>query len=240
MVSQIAAVMLALSAARAALAAGPTPTPNAMLAGKEEKGDAAAAWAGRVQKAYEGVKDLQAGFSQDGFLKQAGRSGPKSSGQVWIAKPGKMRWEFQKPDVKTFVSDGKTMWMYDGGENQVIVNEHMAETNSITALNFLQGLGQLEKDFDVKLAPAPATAVNPTAQFLSLTPKNEGDVQLAEIVLAIDRKTSLAQEVFLVDQLGNTTHIAFRDIQVNKTIPAKTFTFVTPKGAEVITPKMVQ
>lgn len=230
--------VLTLSAARAGMAAPPaaTPAPAPVAA---SAGDAAA-WAGRVQKAYEGVKDLQAGFTQEGFLKQAGRSGPKSTGQVWIAKPGKMRWEFQKPDVKTFVSDGKTMWMYDGGENQVIVNEHMADTNSVTALNFLQGLGQLEKDFDVKLAPAPATAVNPTAQFLSLTPKNEGDVQLAEIVLAIDRKTALAQEVFLVDQLGNTTHIAFRDLQVNKTIPAKTFTFVMPKGAEVITPKMVQ
>ncbi len=233
-----ALLVLSLSAARAVMAApAPSATPAAPATAKA---DDARAWAGKVQKAYEGVKDLQAGFTQDGFLKQAGRSGPKSTGQVWIAKPGKMRWEFQKPDVKTFVSDGKTMWMYDGGENQVIVNEHMADTNSVTALNFLQGLGQLEKDFDVKLAPAPATAVNPGAQFLSLTPKNEGDVQLAEIVLAIDRKSSLAQEVFLVDQLGNTTHIAFRDLQVNKTIPAKTFTFVTPKGAEVITPKMVQ
>ena len=243
MVSQIAAALLALSAARAVLAAAPTPAAPAPAAtpavAKEDKGDATAL-AGKVQKAYEGVKDLSASFAQEGVLKTAGKAGPKSSGQVWIARPGKMRWEFQKPDVKTFVSDGATMWMFDGEENQVIVNEHMAQTSSVTALNFLQGLGKLQKDFSVAMTTAPANAADAKAQFLLLKPKNEEDIQVAQIVLGIDRKSSLAEEVFLIDQLGNTTHIAFTNVVLNKGVPAKTFTFEIPKGAQVIKPALVQ
>lgn len=191
-------------------------------------------WADRVQRAYESVQNLQAGFTQVAYLKSAAKALAPSSGQLWLEKPGKMRWEFQKPDVKTFVSDGKTIWMYDADENQVLVSQNAGQ--SVTALNFLQGLGKLEKQFEVSVAEVPDGATDPRAEFLSLKPKSEDDIQLQEIVLGVDRKTDLAEEVTLVDQLGNRTHLAFHDISVNKGVAAKTFTFDVPRGAQVIDP----
>jgi len=197
----------------------------------------ASAWASKVQKAYEGLKDYSAGFEQQAILKTG--PGPKATGKVYLAKPGKMRWEFESPDKKTVVSDGKTMWVYDPEENQVLVQEHLELSTSLTALNFLSGLGQLGKDFDVSPSAPRADASDPKAVFLSLKPKPTADVQLAEIVLEVDPRTSLANEVYLVDGLGNQTRLTFKSPQVNRGLKASTFTFTIPKDAEVINPTAV-
>lgn len=228
----------------AAAPAGPSPTvPSAAPAPVAKKTpapvkDDANVWAGKVQKAYEGVKDFSATFEQDVTVKSTTAS--KSTGTIAVQKPGKMRWEFATPEKKVFVSDGKTMWMYEAAENQVIVNENMAATTSVTALNFLEGFGKLREEFAVALATPRENAGDKTLAFLSLRPKEDADVQFTEIVLGIDRKTSLAAEVWLVDSLGNETHLTFKDRKTNQNLPAKTFTFDIPKNAEVIRPAQLQ
>lgn len=195
----------------------------------------------KVQKAYEAAKDLSASFEQRTTFKGGAGQGPLSKGTLQLKKPGKLRWEFETPEKKSFISDGKTMWIYEPEENQVIVNEFHQETASMTALNFLEGLGQLGDAFTVTMAERPATA---TAKgdhgFVTLTPKDEGDVQFAKIVLAVNRKSGLADEVYLTDALGNETRITFSGIAVNKAVPDAAFAFDIPKNAEVIRPNLLQ
>ena len=225
----------ALSVATAPVAS-PKASPAASPVAATAETDALAA---KVQKAYEAVKGLFAEFEQVTTLTN-GSKGPKANGRMWFEKPGKLRWEFDAPEKKSFVSDGKTLWMYEAEENQVIVNEHMEETESLTALNFLGGFGDLKKDFNVAAAKTPDSATVKDAAFLALTPKEDGDVQVSKIVLALDRKTSLANEVFLIDGLGNETRLTFRNLKTNEPAPPKTFTFEIPKGAEVIKPSLLQ
>ena len=239
-----AAATLAATAPGGAPAPSPTvptaaPAKSSAKTAPAPPKDDANVWAGKVQKAYESVKDFSARFEQDVTLKGS-VAGAASTGTIAVQKPGKMRWEFETPEKKSFVSDGKTMWMYEASENQVIINENMAATTSVTALNFLEGFGKLLEEFAVSLATPRPNVADPSAAFLSLRPKAEGDVQFSEIVLGIDRKTSLAAEVWLVDALGNETHLVFKDRKVNPNLPSKTFTFEIPKGAEVIRPTLLQ
>lgn len=222
----------------AAPAAKPAPAPAAASA--PAKADDSDAWATRVQKAYEGVKDLSADFEQVTRFKGAAGYGPKSTGTIEVKKPGKMRWEFATPEKKSFVSDGKTLWMYDGEENQVIVNEFMQETTSVTALNFLEGLGDLKKSFTVTIAAAPADATVKDAVFLTLTPKDAADVQFTSILLAVDRKTGLANEIFLTDPMGSQTRLTLAKLTRNKGLADSRFVFEIPKNAEVIKPQLLQ
>lgn len=245
-ISPLFRCLYAAATLTAAAPAGPTPaaSPTVPVAAPVSKKapapakDDANVWAGKVQKAYEGVKDFSASFEQGVTVK--GTTGSKSTGTIAVQKPGKMRWEFVTPEKKSFVSDGKTMWMYEASENQVIVNENMAATTSVTALNFLEGFGKLREEFTVALATPRENAADKTLAFLSLRPKEDADVQFTEIILGIDRKTSLAAEVWLVDSLGNETHLTFKDRKTNQNLPAKTFTFDIPKNAEVIRPAMLQ
>src|SRR5438445_12200946 len=84
-----------------------SPKPAAVTPSSSSKD--AAAWAAKVQKAYIAVKDYQADVTQQTSLKSAVTPGQTMTGKVWIAKPGKMRWEFESPEKKTIVSDGSTM-----------------------------------------------------------------------------------------------------------------------------------
>lgn len=224
-----------LLAAAPATKPAPAPAPVPAAAPKED----ADRWATQVQKTYEGVKDLSADFEQVALLGAAGL-GPKQTGTIEVKKPGKMRWEFETPEKKSLVSNGKTLWMYDGEENQVIVNEFMQETTSVTALNFLEGLGDLKKSFTVALATAPADATVKDAVFLTLTPKDTVDVQFTSILLAVDRKTGLAHEVFLTNPLGQQTRLTLAKLVKNKGLPDSRFVFEIPKGAEVIKPQLLQ
>jgi outer membrane lipoprotein carrier protein len=222
----IVSCLLVLAGSPAAAGAKPAAAPTG----------ATPALVAKVQKAYEKMKDLSADFTQVVTLKGAAKSQAARTGKMWIEKPGKMRWEFETPAPQTIVSDGKTMWMFDPAENQVIVNEHVAETTSMTTQNFLEGLGTLTKEFEVKSVAAPADAASKTASFLALSPKPDADIQLEEIDLGIQPSTGLADEVYLIDQLGNVTHLVFTHVKTNQGIPAKTFEFEIPKGAEVIKP----
>lgn len=228
----------------AALAGPPSPPPASSAAAKPALATPAPAgadaWASKVQKAYEGVKDLSARFEQVTRFKGASADGPVSTGTVEVKKPGKMRWEFATPDAKSFVSDGRTLWMYEAEENQVVVNEFMQETTSVTALNFLEGLGDLKRSFTVSLAGTPAIATVTDAVFLELIPKDPGDVQFTRIVLAVNKKTALADEVYLTDPLGSQTRLTFRQIALNQSLPDARFTFDIPEGAEVIRPGLLR
>lgn len=220
----------------AAAPAAPTAKPAAPAAVAPAK-DGAEAWATKVQKAYEGVKDLSADFEQ---VSTIGQASAKSTGTIEVKKPGKMRWEFATPEKRAMISDGKTMWIYDVEENQVIVNESMAETTSVTGLNFLEGLGDLKKSFTYSIVPAPADATAKDAVFLNLVPKDADDVQFTSILLAVDRKTGLANEVFLTNPGGSVTRLTLAKLTKNKSLPDSRFTFEIPKGAEVIKPQLLQ
>ena len=39
---------------------------------------------------------------------------------MWVAKPGKMRWDYAKPEKKYFISDGTTLWVYEEAAHQAI------------------------------------------------------------------------------------------------------------------------
>ena len=63
-----------------------------------------------LQDHYRNAHTLQAVF-----LERYGE-GPKQaqveSGTVYFEKPGRMRWDYESPEKKVFLVDGKTSWFY--------------------------------------------------------------------------------------------------------------------------------
>ena len=37
---------------------------------------------------------------------------------MWLKKPGRMRWDYEKPEKKLMVSDGSTLWVYEPEDEQ--------------------------------------------------------------------------------------------------------------------------
>ena len=81
--------------------------------------------AGAVDQLHDflkSTKTLKADFAQSVIAKN-GRKPQQSSGVVAIARPGKLRWEIQKPFPQLVVGDGEKIWIHDPELQQVTVRK---------------------------------------------------------------------------------------------------------------------
>ncbi len=180
-----------------------------------------------LQKRYERIRTIEAGFTQE--FRSAMGGAQTSKGRVYLKKPGKMRWAYEDPVKDEIVSDGKTVWLYQPDLNQVILRKADAATASIAA-DFLTGIGDLKKDFDMELSNE-----TPGAWTLRLRPKAP-QPNIRSLLMDIDRKSTLVTSTVVVDHFGNETRVSFHDIKVNNALADSFFEFTPPEGASVIRP----
>ena len=222
------AAALALIAALAVH--GPRATAGekpAAGASADRCGDRAAS---AVQKRYEGVRDVSAGFEQTTHAVQLGASPGKpavSRGRVVLAKPGKMRWTYEEPEPSLVVSDGKTVWIFDPAFHEV--QKLPAAQGFLTgaAAQFLLGAGDMRRDFKV----TAVTCDENTAE-LELIPRQPETYE--KLFLAVDPRTGDVRQTRIVDLLGNVVAVEFRNQQFNLAPADSEFRFQVPQGVKVI------
>jgi outer membrane lipoprotein carrier protein len=199
-------------------------------AAQKAKAEPAAAVVARVQKYYDATRDLHAKFDQQ--LTSVGRGPQKASGEVWLKKPGKMRWDYVTPEKKLMVSDGTTLWVYVPEDEQAF--KQPLSGNALPAqVSFLLGEGKLDKEFDASLTEVPGLAAGEVA--LKMVPK-VGTAAYRYVVFVVDGKTGQVRRTIIYDQQGGTNTLRFSDVQQNKGIDDAKFRFSPPKGTHILTP----
>jgi outer membrane lipoprotein carrier protein len=77
----------------------------------------AAELASRMEARYRSAKTLQATFleryAENGSLLRS------EAGTAYFRRPGKMRWEYERPEKDLFLVDGKTAWFYVPADHTV-------------------------------------------------------------------------------------------------------------------------
>jgi outer membrane lipoprotein carrier protein len=180
-----------------------------------------------VQKRYDAVQDLRADFKQTSFSAALGKE-TDSSGVVTVKRPGKMRWEYSKPDGRVIVLDGSTIRIWNPEEKQLQIAPLSPENVSPTALGFLMGQGVLKDTFDAKPVSEPGRAEHGVA----LKPKSEGGFE--SLTLWLDPKTLALRESVVVDLFGNKTRVRLENAVENKGVDASLFELKAPPGAETV------
>jgi outer membrane lipoprotein carrier protein len=175
---------------------------------------------------YDKMQHLKAKFRQVVKQKTLART-KKATGTIEFAKPGRMRWEYQRPERVLYVSDGETLWTYQP-EDALVYKARIQGSRLYHALRFLFGMGDLRATFDVAMGPAHG----PDTAFLVLTPKG-GQQDYQDLSLVVDRKTFEIRESFLTDPLGNVTQYIFDELDYTSEIPEGRFGFTPPPGATV-------
>jgi outer membrane lipoprotein carrier protein len=199
-------------------------------AGGGADGTCASAVAAKVQSHYDAVKDLEAHFDQvTHSIAFAGSSAgeERSSGEVIFAKPGRMRWSYEKPEKSLVVSDGDTLWLYDPSAHQVQVMPVGKGFLSGAAIEFLLGEGRIEKSFEVKAQGCGSDEVE-----LLLQPRKDATYEHLE--LDVDPTTGAIRESVVVDLFGNRTEVRFSDVHENRGVAASVFHFEPPAGTQVL------
>ena len=177
----------------------------------------------RVEERQKGVRDLQARFVQTYRSGVLGRE-IVERGTVSIKNPGRMRWEYEDPEPKTFVCDGKTFYFYVPADKQVIVRDQ-ADTRGITA-QLLAGRIAIAEQFSVALETRDGR------ERLRLVPRKE-DPELERVYLDVDPSDRI-RGIEIYDPQGNRSRFEFQGLRENIGLPDSLFHFETPKGVEVI------
>ena len=157
-----------------------------------------------------------------------------SSGSFEFQRPGKFRFDYRKPFVQTLLADGQTLWMHDVDLNQVTARNQAQVLGStpvalLTAATDLEGL---KADFTFKAEPD-----REGLQWVRATPKKaDGQIQSVLVGLrAADKGVSLAV-LDVQDSLGQRSVLGFSAFELNPALPASSFVFKVPAGADVIRP----
>lgn len=181
----------------------------------------------RLQKKYDSLQSFRANFTQ---TYQSKRFSEKivEKGVVYFQKGGKMRWDYQLPEKKLFVSDGSNYFYYMPQDRQVIKAPMQVATDQHSPTLFFAGRGNFSRDFR-----AEWSSPDPQAHLLKLTPV-EQQPDFKYLIADVDPVTGLILRLVIVDEYDNRTEFTFNSIQENPPIPNGYFAFQAPPGTDVI------
>ncbi len=151
-----------------------------------------------------------------------------SSGTFAFERPGHFRFEYLKPFAQTIVADGKTLWLYDADLNQVTERAQSQALGSTPAalLASAPNLDALRKDFKLE-----SQAASEGLEWVLATPKDT-DGQLKSVRVGFEDAQLAALDI--VDGFGQRSVIRFTKLQPNAALPAGSFVFKAPVGADVL------
>jgi outer membrane lipoprotein carrier protein len=183
--------------------------------------------AGSIEKLQAFIKETQsarASFTQK-VLDQSGKTTQSASGRLAFSRPGKFRWEYEKPYEQQIVGDGHKLWVYDKDLNQVTVKKLEGSLGSSPAA-LLAGSNEIEEYYNLN-ARGPKGGLD----WLEAFPKSD-DTMFQKVRMGFRGNTLDTMELY--DHLGQVTVIRFSKIERNPKLPADIFNFTPPKGADVI------
>ena len=146
-----------------------------------------------------------------------------SSGSFEFERPNRFRFVYEKPYAQTVVGDGTKVWIYDPDLNQASsrkTGDALANTPAALIVS---------NDIDKVFALADQPSKDGIDWVLATPKQTEGTVRALKVGF---RNHALAQ-LEIDDSFGQKSMIVFNGFEANAKLPADTFVFVPPKGADV-------
>jgi outer membrane lipoprotein carrier protein len=187
---------------------------------------------GRAARVYRSLASLRADFVQ--VIDNPMIDSAESKGTLVQSGPAKLAMRFSDPPGEAIVIDGEHVWVYTPSTvpDQVI---RLAVPNGgpVYGYNLLAWL--LDR---------PAERYRPsylktervggrTADVIQLIPAVP-NLPFTKAVIWIDREDALPRRLEIHEESGATRTLSLSKIQVNASVPAKTFEFKVPAGARIV------
>ena len=180
-----------------------------------------------VEEHYNRAKSMQLSFEETYHVQ--GQSGKSESGELYLRKPGRMRWDYKTPAGKLFVSDGKDAYFYTPIGNKA-EKMKLKETDDMRApLAFLLGKLEFEKEFqNLKMTREKGEVV------VTAEPKSDR-LPYKQVQFNITPQFEISK-LDVTGQDGSILGFRFSNEKVNPKLDEKLFTFQLPQGAYYINP----
>ena len=149
----------------------------------------------------------------------------ESSGRLWITRPNKFRWDYDKPFKQVIVGDGKKIWVYDEELQQVTVHAMTGGLGDTPAV-LLAGRGRLDDNFVVK-----KLGTQGKLEWIQLLPRRK-DGGFEDIRIGFEKGKLRVLE--MIDAFGQTTRITLGAGKENVRIDTAKYVFKPPQGVDVV------
>lgn len=178
----------------------------------------------RLRSFFQNTAAMRAAFHQT-VLDAQGRKLQDVTGSMQLQRPGKFRWDYDKPYVQLIVGDGQKVWLYDPELQQVTVRPLDKVLGSSPAA-LLAGGKDIDRNFNLKdLGRLDAL------EWAEAVPKaKESGFERVLLGFGIEG----LRQMKIHDSFGQVTVIEFSRLERNPSLPAQSFKFVPPAGVDVL------
>ncbi len=181
-----------------------------------------------VQVWLDGTRDLQARFEQE-LVSGALGSGLEESGRLYLARPGRMRWDYLDPERKVALIEGDRSRLYLEEDEQLWEGEVDRSEGLLPVL--LAAEDRLSGLFEATLAAIPANRGEPYA--LRLVPV-ESTESVEVVTLSVRPPKFAIEQAEVLDAAGNRIVYRFSGMKRNRGMPSSVFHFEAPPGTEIV------
>ena len=189
------------------------------------------AYVQQFESSYHDVRGLRADFSQTYTL--GGRPPRIEAGRVAFVRGGLMRWDYQRPTPKLFLSDGKQVLLYIPEEHQLTRTSMKSSEDFRVPFELLLTRLNLHKAFArVEMADA-ALDHDPADHVLRAFPKKEFAEDYTDVLIELSPQFDMRR---LVVNYPDHSRMDFRfdHIERNPSLAPSLFQFTPPAGTEMI------
>jgi outer membrane lipoprotein carrier protein len=181
----------------------------------------------KVEKRYD-VVDFSSYFVQESTLKAMDIT-DVASGSIFVKRPGMMRWEYDKPDRQTIITDGIKLWVYKPDDNQVMIGKAPSFFGDGKGAGFLSDMKLIREQFKVSFEKEKSDH----DYVIKLLPK-EQTVGITKIYLAISKITFKIKKIITLNEYDDENVIELINSKFNLNLDKSLFSFIVPEGTDVI------
>jgi len=181
--------------------------------------------AARIQAFYAQTRTTRVAFAQS-YYHRLYRRYERSRGELVVAEPGKLRFDYRSPTRRVVVIDGSRVGMRDLDEDATgrAGRWQTAELPAMpVAFGFLSGTADLARDYRFRLLDAERYRF--PGHVLELRPRRP-DPRYARILLFVDAdpaRAGVVHRVRIDDHEGNVNRFFLRRPRFNRELPADLF-----------------
>ena len=189
------------------------------------------AYVQQFESSYREVRTLRAEFTQTYTL--GGRPPRIEAGSVAFARGGLMRWDYQRPTEKLFLSDGKQVSLYIPEEHQLTRTPMKSSEDFRVPFELLLTRLNLRRVFArIEIADAELDH-DPDHHVLRAFPKKEYAEDYSNVLIDLGPQFDIRR---LVVNYPDHSRMDFRfdHIERNPSLPRSLFQFIPPAGTEII------
>ena len=179
-----------------------------------------------IELRYNRLATMRSEFEQS--MEYAGRRRMVESGTLYLRRPGKMRWDYDRPKGKIAIGDGEMFRMYNPNTNQVR-QVKLDETADLRApLSFLLGRMRLKRQFrNLRIQAQDGESV-------LVAEGRTGKEYYSRVEFAYDPSDFHLRRIKVYGRDDSINVFRFKNEVLNPTLDLDLFEFRAPEGADIL------